>query len=194
MEMLGYNLDKHTDLTYVLRVLDKLDETAADLWEHTLKDKKVPELKKLLEFLECHATALERKIKPTSEKKATAYYTDAPQQANKHYKDKKKHQEKSVQKSSVENREIQQQCKLGCNHSHPVFKCRKFLGSGLDERWTLVKQNKLCFKCLRTFDGKCQCTYVCAACKKPHNNLLHRHESSRNSNAYYTDGQSSQMD
>ena len=70
-----------------------------------------------------------------------------------------------------------------CNYhqsgSHDVLTCRYFLNLNYGERVEFIKQNRLCFKCLRNhYQSDCKFEPVCNVCKGKHNSVLH--DSSRN--------------
>lgn len=68
-----------------------------------------------------------------------------------------------------------------CPEQHQVWQCPVFRGKTVDERWSLAKQNSLCYRCLgRGHMGKdCQRLRKCGVerCTDTHNWLLHRSQS-----------------
>ena len=72
-------------------------------------------------------------------------------------------------------------CKV-CGALHGVWKCEEFRKREVNDRWTLAKQHKLCFKCLGNHFGKdCIRKRICGikGCKQDHNRLLHNFSRSR---------------
>jgi hypothetical protein len=61
---------------------------------------------------------------------------------------------------------------------HPVFRCPQFQTLSQKARYTIVKENKLCLRCLRGghFARECKVVYVCDVngCGRKHNRLLHQ--------------------
>nr|XP_012227877.1 PREDICTED: uncharacterized protein LOC105675368 [Linepithema humile] len=62
-----------------------------------------------------------------------------------------------------------------CSGSHHLSKCEDFLRKSVVQRHALVRQNKLCFNCLRSghFTHKCISKYRCSHCRRTHHSLLH---------------------
>jgi len=64
-----------------------------------------------------------------------------------------------------------------CKDQHNIEKCDQFLNLELKKKWKIVRENKLCFNCLRagprsnacTFQNKCEKN----DCDKKLNQLLH---------------------
>jgi hypothetical protein len=163
---------KHLELFYVHNIISKLDGQAKDLLEHRMKNKQLPPLTNLLEFLERHATALEeivpaQKQEEKKERKASAYYTDAP-------KKQEKLDSKSQRMSTGNRQQSQRKCKLCLDPGHAIWKCSRFMEADVQERWNIAKIQVLCFKCLGDTQGeRCSCSFNCRKCSKPHHTLLH---------------------
>jgi len=66
-------------------------------------------------------------------------------------------------------------CKF-CNHStHSTYNCPKFIEKSCNDRYSMVKEAKLCFNCLKGHNiNMCRSNYACKICKRKHNTLLHR--------------------
>lgn len=146
---------------FVHQIISKLDSEARNLWEHTLKDKEIPKLKELCEYLERHATALEESstnsaLRNTGNERRTAV-----------------HHTETRPRGQRNSNEV---CQLGCQTSHPVYRCRKFLDATIQGRREMVRNIHLCFKCLAT-DGhrsaNCPSSFQCRRCDANHNTLLH---------------------
>ena len=64
-----------------------------------------------------------------------------------------------------------------CQGSHGIAKCKKWLAANVEERWSLAKEHKVCFRCLYVgHQGKeCKSTKKCDAegCTKTHHRMLH---------------------
>ena len=65
-------------------------------------------------------------------------------------------------------------CRL-CGGSHSLQKCDKFTGLSYDDRCTFVRENYLCFGCLRGGhrSSDCRCRNKCDTCGRRHPTLLH---------------------
>ncbi|XP_058457574.1 uncharacterized protein LOC131434649 [Malaya genurostris] len=63
-------------------------------------------------------------------------------------------------------------CSSECSSAN---KCKKFLAMDVGSRWTVVKERRLCRKCLRKHFGACQIKTPCGrnGCSFMHNELLH---------------------
>ena len=94
--------------------------------------------------------------------------------------EKKKEERKTLpgsfgaQKSGQENEE-RRKCLFCTKTGHPVWKCRDFKSKSVPERWTWVKDNKVCRLCFdkhRTEDCKLKKCNI-ENCGKPHSRLLH---------------------
>ena len=59
-----------------------------------------------------------------------------------------------------------------CGADHPVTQCSI---TSIEERWKIVKEKRLCFKCLSSKHQKrdCQSRTACRLCKKQHHSSLH---------------------
>ena len=63
-----------------------------------------------------------------------------------------------------------------CSENHGIFNCSDFNSLSMEDRVQFVKNNKLCFNCLRTGHSSkdCKSKSEDRICKKRHNTLLHR--------------------
>lgn len=59
------------------------------------------------------------------------------------------------------------------NGKHMLFKCFKFIKADIQKRHDFIKQNHLCFNCLRNHKGLRQTNSRCNHCGKKHHSLLH---------------------
>ncbi|XP_017465378.1 PREDICTED: uncharacterized protein LOC108358509 [Rhagoletis zephyria] len=64
-----------------------------------------------------------------------------------------------------------------CKGQHKIYVCRKFLDSCVTDRWAHIKQNRLCFSCLRSGHSSrdCRSRTLCMidGCQRKHNRRLH---------------------
>ena len=63
-----------------------------------------------------------------------------------------------------------------CSKHNGIFSCSDFHSLSVEERVQFVKNNKLCFNCLKIGHSskECKSKSGCRMCKKRHNTLLHR--------------------
>ena len=65
----------------------------------------------------------------------------------------------------------------GNGHTHTLFGCQRFKDLNVVERLAIVKQNKLCFNCLKPnhYSNKCYMNRICSVpgCGKRHTKFLH---------------------
>ncbi|XP_061723692.1 uncharacterized protein LOC133529906 [Cydia pomonella] len=62
-----------------------------------------------------------------------------------------------------------------CKADHKLNQCTDFKNMPIDERWDLVKQNRLCFKCiLKTHSSRYCRAKRCNKCNYSHHDLLHK--------------------
>ncbi|XP_036150126.1 uncharacterized protein LOC118648036 [Monomorium pharaonis] len=59
-----------------------------------------------------------------------------------------------------------------CKGDHLLYKCPEFETLNTQQRWDLVRQNRLCRNCLRVHNGACNSTH-CKFCPRFHHSLLH---------------------
>ncbi|XP_067634861.1 uncharacterized protein [Eurosta solidaginis] len=78
------------------------------------------------------------------------------------------------------NNEVQSETKgtcIKCGQSHKLEDCRQFLSGDIPTKWSFVKNNRLCFGCLRKGHslGNCRQRKECSynGCKRMHHKLLH---------------------
>ena len=66
-------------------------------------------------------------------------------------------------------------CVFCKKNGHTLLKCRKFMKEEVQERTTFVKENKLCFGCLKPghHSKKCSSRSECDVCHKLHPTCLH---------------------
>lgn len=78
--------------------------------------------------------------------------------------------------SIVSDRPAVLNCPL-CKSNHPILRCRDFTGKSPNERFTIAKNLRLCFKCLEQDHSVSQCPSKgkrCNRCKtRPHHTMLH---------------------
>jgi len=67
-----------------------------------------------------------------------------------------------------------QLCKC-CKGAHTRITCSKFSNWSQNTRNTWVREQRICFRCLRTghWASNCRSSVVCAQCSRKHHSLLH---------------------
>ncbi|XP_071950844.1 uncharacterized protein [Antedon mediterranea] len=62
------------------------------------------------------------------------------------------------------------------NTSHSLVECRQFRGKTLEEKSELIKEHRLCFRCLKPNhrSRNCKSQVKCEKCEKPHLTIMHR--------------------
>ena len=62
-----------------------------------------------------------------------------------------------------------------CSNKHALWKCEEFINLDVKRRRTFVKENALCFNCLKTGHRASACGFgrKCQVCRMKHNTLLH---------------------
>ena len=155
---LGEDVDA-ADYVWVYLLSEKLDSETRHQWELHSPSDKPQTADDLLKFLEERARALDfsmPKNTDTAKAKDTARFKD---------------------KGNVEvyHNQATTNCPK-CSENHGIFNCSDFNSLSIEDRVQFVKNNKLCFNCLRTGHSSkdCKSKSGCRICKKRHNTLLHR--------------------
>jgi transposase InsO family protein len=77
----------------------------------------------------------------------------------------------AVTKTDISTKNVCAKCKA----SHKLNECSQFKSLTIDERWDLIKQNRLCFKCiLKTHSSRFCRAKRCSKCNWSHHELLHK--------------------
>lgn len=62
-----------------------------------------------------------------------------------------------------------------CSEEHPIWRCKTFLNKPIKDRELIVKDKRLCEKCLREHEpNACTFKFACRLCNELHNTLLHQ--------------------
>lgn len=161
---------EHWDLMLIPIILQKMDDRTKREWETKQTDQKLPTLNELIEYLTKKCFILE------------AMYNNN----NPNLKVSRNYDKGAIQKSNTKcflteqyvqnypnsyNREIK--CCV-CQESHFIYHCSKFSNMPMSEKYTVIRQLKLCNNCLRSGHSKNDClSSGCKKCKLKHNTLLH---------------------
>ncbi|XP_067279675.1 uncharacterized protein [Pseudorasbora parva] len=113
-----------------------------------------------LHALHSHESPQERRIsKETKRNKAIVFKTQTTVNSDK----------------PTVNRQLKVSCMLCQDANHPLCKCPKFMEKSLKDRRSYVKDNKLCYGCMKPghFAKECRRRHTCDVCKLRHPTCLH---------------------
>jgi len=151
-------MNLHTDtwdLMIIYILVNKLDNKTKREWELQISSKELPTLQQLYSFLEHRCNALEsvsprpkpNETKPTNDRKTSHSYLS-----------------------------VKLTCEV-CKDSHPTSQCNTFKQLPNEEKYKIVKNNKLCINCLSNKHVIKDChSHGCNICGKWHHTLLHRNK------------------
>ncbi|XP_063630296.1 uncharacterized protein LOC134801610 [Cydia splendana] len=139
-------------------VISKLDVSSHKQWEETISEDScdgLPGFERLKQFLETRFRTLEM-VEP----------------ANRSYKQPPSVKPKSFH-TTASNDDLQ--CTF-CKEKHYIHHCKQFSKLPIEERYSYVQCNNLCFNCLIPNHTvfKCKQRTTCQICKRKHHSLLHR--------------------
>ena len=167
------------------KLLTKLPDWLVSRWnrEATRKmkeEKKYPDFKTFTTFISAEADLLCNPISSCYAVKEVERTTDSTrQEPNPKYDGKKSvHNTKTTEESSKEpnsTSKLQPQCSFCKRTDHLLNACVKFKAETRDNKLNFVKENKLCFGCLRKghMSSDCKKRLICATCNKNHPTCLH---------------------
>ncbi|XP_061724321.1 uncharacterized protein LOC133530427 [Cydia pomonella] len=139
-------------------VISKLDVNSHKQWEETISEDSsddLPGFERLKQFLETRFRTLEM-VEP----------------ANRSYKQPPSIKPKSFH-TTASNDDLQ--CTF-CKEKHYIHNCKQFSKLPIEERYSHVQGNNLCYNCLIPNHTvfKCKQHTTCQICKRKHHSLLHR--------------------
>jgi len=154
LKAIGRPTDSWDDLIVHL-ITSKLDHVTNKEWENSITDADIPSIQRLTDFLEhrCHMLeAISRKNQPSSHVQAKS---------------------NQIKAASYVNAKVAP-CQK-CKGSHQIYACEQFLKLSPEDRMKFVKENKLCWNCLKVSShmAKACKSSSCKTCGKRHNTLLH---------------------
>ncbi|XP_022161164.1 uncharacterized protein LOC111027210 [Myzus persicae] len=128
-----------------------------------------PTVHDLLRFVKSRVAILECIPQEPTSKQPNSHKTSKPTSHN----TKKPPQHTSMVTSSNPSNAAQS-CKC-CNGTHGLTSCPKFKGWTQEMRNTWARDQRICFRCLRTghWVTKCKSSNVCGQCSRWHHTLLH---------------------
>ena len=149
------------DFTLLQLLLQKLDSNTRHRFETEHADVDIPSYKHLFEFLESQCKAFEVvNLSSTLTKPNT--------QSSQYRKP-----QSPVKRHTVLTTTSEDNCHP-CTGSHRIVKCDNFLAKPPRERFSFVKENKLCVNCLSSHSlTQCRSQTTCRLCNKKHHTLLH---------------------
>lgn len=146
----------------------KLYKTTADDCDETLKQGTFPTLDEMLEFLSKRAARLTIRNKDVTMLSKPQYQKSTRSQ----------HEVKTVNHTFVTSIN-ETKCNLCKKDNHLIYKYNKFLQASIQERRKMVKEQLLCFNCLRIGHRSTECkSSNCRMCGNKHDTLLH-HENNQ---------------
>ena len=146
---------------YVYLILEKLDPKTRRQWELQNPGPQLHDLDDVLQFIDQRARSLEASPHASIQPSSQAKQSQSNQNKNNH---------SNIYHSTTDN------CLCCKSENHKLFSCNSFREKTIDERFQVVKTNKLCGNCLRSghFANQCNSTSTCKTCQGKHNTLLHR--------------------
>ncbi|UYV71028.1 hypothetical protein LAZ67_8001463 [Cordylochernes scorpioides] len=156
---MGLERNTLVDLILIYIIQTKLDNSLKKDWELHIDVQGYPSYDELIAFLEKYARSLAnlrlRENSKTSPKPNKVY-------------------SHATSVSRPNSNTACTPCML-CKNSHLLSKCQLFRDKSLQERWRFVRDNGLCYNCLRSnhLVYACKLTAVCGVCKLRHHTLLH---------------------
>ena len=141
------------------------------LWDQaTKKDKKVPPVAELLNFLKDHAETLPSLDKPPAEKIPESTNNQSPPQNN-------IYTQHSVHVATPTISNYQRSCALCAPEKHPLYFCPKWASYTVVQKIAHISTNNLCSNCLAGghTQPNCKSSYKCKECGQRHHTSIHQH-------------------
>ena len=157
LKVLGEPVE-HWDTILVYQTTEKLDSESRRQWELSLENNETPTFQQLLNFVEQRVRALI--ASNSTDRFNTKSETNSPTV---------KHQGKRV--TTVCHSTGECKCEK-CGQAHLLYKCADFINLPVRERHAFVKNNSLCFNCLRSSCKLSTCkSGRCRLCQGKHHSL-----------------------
>ncbi|UYV72167.1 hypothetical protein LAZ67_9002056, partial [Cordylochernes scorpioides] len=159
LSTLGLERNTLVDLILIYIIQSKLDNSLKMDWELHIDVQGYPSYDELIAFLEKYARSFANlRLRETSKT------SPKPNKVYSH----------ATSVSLPNSNTACTPCML-CKNSHLLSKCQLFRDKSLQERWRFVRDNRLCYNCLRSnhLVYACKLTAVCGVCKLRHHTLLH---------------------
>ncbi|KAL0830099.1 hypothetical protein ABMA28_003556 [Loxostege sticticalis] len=171
---------QHWDTLIIHIMSEKLDAVTHRQWEeHRNNLSDFPSLNNFIQFLSNRADLLETlQENKNNNNQSQTYKTNSYLQTTKLNQNNSK--PNNNKKESKVDYNFKKQCPL-CKQNHFLFNCESFRALPIETRIHKATEAKVCLNCLRPGHGETKCNLVpCKYCKKMHNTLLHKHESTSN--------------
>ncbi|XP_055909573.1 uncharacterized protein LOC129944268 [Eupeodes corollae] len=145
----------------IFLLLNKLDEATRHAWAKKVGSRDDCKVQELLDFLELRCDAFES---------CTPMNTPGTS---------RKKQPTSIRSHVAESAGQNPKC-FKCKGDHKLSECPSFISLSIDSRRKFLKDNSLCFNCLRSGHAsyKCFSHFRCRVCKSRHHSLVHSNQSS----------------
>jgi hypothetical protein len=170
LKTLGFDINSFVELILVYNLQTKLDDNLRTQWELKCDSQEFPKFSELTEFLEKQARSIQNVKESNVKGESKGSFVPKP---------------KVLSHAAVNDAVVKSQnaC-LVCQKPHPIHKCLDFQNLSLDQRWEIVKNNRLCLNCFRNnhFVDKCLLSVRCKVCNKKHHTLLHKYPKIEQSN------------
>ncbi|XP_055644423.1 uncharacterized protein LOC129780320 [Toxorhynchites rutilus septentrionalis] len=159
LKHLGQELTGVSESLVVFLISRALDGNTRKLWESTMKKGELPTYHRTIIFLKEHASVLERCRKSTTHSE--------PQRATV--------KSSSLRANAATSTLPTNSCEF-CSSKHYSFQCPEFNGLPVKQRHEKVKQQNVCFNCLRSGHRATNCPSkkTCSKCQRKHHTLLHQ--------------------
>lgn len=143
------------DTLIIYLITTKLDDVTLRKWEQVKASHSSPTLQQMTQFLKERADLLESLEQSVVEHKHS------------------NNRSKGLKNFLAENKSFSK-CVV-CSRNHYITGCAEFLNLDVNQRFELVKRNRLCINCLKHGHQLQTCTsQSCKTCKGRHHSLLHR--------------------
>ena len=145
------------------------------LWDQaTKRDKGVPPITKLLEFVKDHAETLPAATSPTDKTAESANKKTFPKR--KDYIPPKGRNNVHVNAATSTFPPYKWDCLLCAPEKHPLYICSKWAAYSLPQRLSHISANNLCSNCLAGghTTANCKSTYRCKDCRQKHHTSIHQ--------------------
>ena len=198
LEALEQKIEGFADKIIVFILQEKLDNDTKQWWRKDINKDEMPTLKKLLEFLEKHAQAINTP-QPKIAEKITTRSNNFNQQnytQQKWYNTNQETQSRNRlnQKQNIgldikqNNNNYQKSCSVCRSTNHFVMQCPILSAKSPKGREEIIKEKKLCYNCLLPGHkiSNCRNRNTCRICSRKHHTLLHNNEVNRTSQIYLT--------
>lgn len=163
---------QHWDALLIPLILQKIDDRTVREWEGRQTNNVLPSLNELIEFLTKKCFALEATNHDSRKH-------DRENTGNRHEKYSKFNSSVPANKQltyALTNQQTHEfiKCIFCKNDNHFIYQCPQFIQLPLNEKYEIIRKNKICSNCLRPGHYKSECrSRGCKKCNAKHNSVLH---------------------